>query len=160
MFQKFNTTQYPPKIKPLLVWDGKCGFCKYWVTRWRKISEGKIDFDTYQNAAQDFPDIPLKEFKKASRLITTSGSVHGGPDSAYKSYEIANPSSPWHGWYTKYAWFRRLSDRGYNYIAKNRSTMFTITKAMLGSNPLRFRHYWTIYLFMFTLLLLVVLKFL
>ena len=160
MFQKFEYTKHPPTNKPILVWDGACGFCKYWITRWEKISEGKIIFTPYQEAATQFPDIPLKEFKKASRLITTKGTVHGGPDSAYMSYYIANPNSKWHSWYQNIGWFRNLSDHGYNFIAKHRSFFFKLTKAMLGSNPVSYTHYWILYGFGIALLIFLLLRFL
>lgn len=146
MFQKFQRTQHPPEVKPVLVWDGDCGFCKYWITRWKKVTAGSIAFYPYQEVASQFPDIPLKEFKKASRLIDTEGNVYSGPDSAYRSYYLADRTSPWHTWYTKYTWFQKLSDHGYTFIAKHRSAMFTLTKAMLGPNPLHFKHYWSLYL--------------
>lgn len=160
MFQKFNHTKFPPEEKPILVWDGACGFCNYWVTRWEQISEGKINFQTYQKIAEQFRDIPLKEFKKASRLITTEGRVYSGPDSAYMSYYISNPKSPWHRWYVHHKWFQKLSDSGYNFIAKHRSFFFKLTKAMLGSNPLSFTHYWIVYCFGIVLLIFLLLKFL
>jgi len=160
MFQKIEHTRFPPNQKPVLVWDGECGFCKYWVTRWKKISNGAIDFEPYQIASEQFQDIPVAAFKKASRLITTSGSVHSGPDSAYMSYYIANPKSPWHSWYERYSWFRRLSDIGYNFVAKHRSTMFTITVWLLGKNPISFKHYWIIYLLVIGTFIFLLLKFL
>ncbi|HIB49652.1 MAG TPA: DUF393 domain-containing protein [Flavobacteriaceae bacterium] len=160
MFQKFDHTQFPPSDKPVLVWDGDCGFCKYWVTRWKKITHGKITFQTYQDVAHQFEDIPLKEFKKASRLITAEGTVHSGPDSAYMSYYIANRNSPWHNWYRKYSWFQRLSDHGYNYIAKHRSFFFKLTKAMLGGDSTSFKHYWAMYLFGIAVLLFLLFKYL
>ena len=131
----------------MMVWDGKCGFCKYWVTRWQYLTEESIDYKTFQEVADQFPDIPLKEFKKASRLIDLDGNIYSGPDSAYKSYDyVAGKSYPYHQWYIKYPWFTSLSDHTYNTIAKNRSFMFKITKAFLGANPLQFKPYWIIYL--------------
>jgi predicted DCC family thiol-disulfide oxidoreductase YuxK len=160
MFQKFHRTQHPPSKKPILIWDGDCGFCKYWVIRWKKISEEKITFQPYQEVALKFPDIPLKEFKKASRLITTKGTVHSGPDSAYMSYYIANPNSKWHSWYTDVWWFQQVSDHGYNFIAKHRSFFFKLTKAMLGSNPVSFTHYWILYGFGIVLLVFLLVRYL
>ncbi len=158
MFKKIEHTKFPPKEKPLLVWDGACGFCKYWVTRWKKLTKDKVAFKPYQEVAHLFPDIPLKEFKKASRFISTKGTVHSGPDSAYKSYQIANAASPWHSWYNHYSWFQKLSDHGYNYIAKNRSFFFKLTKFLLGSNPLSFKHFWLLYLFIVFSILILILK--
>ena len=88
MFTKFYRTNYPPTEKPMMVWDGECGFCKYWVTRWKMYTGDRITYKTYQEVASQFKDIPLKEFKKASRLIEPNGSVYSGPDSAYRSFVI------------------------------------------------------------------------
>ena len=147
MFQKIPQTEFPPKDKPVLIWDGKCGFCKYWVTRWQNMTGDSIEYRTFQQAAADFPDIPLKEFKKASRLIETDGSVYAGPDSAYRSYDYSSKKEyPYHRWYTQNATFRKLSDHGYNFIAKHRPAMFKLTKMMFGSDPLNFRPYWLMYI--------------
>lgn len=145
MFQKIKKTNFPPTEKPLLVWDGDCSFCKFWVTRWQKNTQGKVIFKTYQEVASQFPDIPLKEFKKASRFITIKGGVYSGPDSAYMSYLVANPSSFWHHWYINYSWFEKLSDTAYNFIAHHRSEMFQLTKALFGSNPHSLKPYWILY---------------
>jgi predicted DCC family thiol-disulfide oxidoreductase YuxK len=156
MFKKIDKTAYPPS-RPTLYWDENCGFCKYWRLRWELITGGKVDFVPYQEAAENFWDIPLKEFKKASRFIEPDGEVYSGPDSAYRSlYHAGNKK--WHRWYKKYPWFRYLSDHGYNHIAKNRPFYFKATKALFGKNPARPRVYWVYYvvvLFVFILLVFV-----
>ncbi len=146
MFQKFSKTNYPPSNKPVLVWDGECGFCKYWVTRWKSLTHDKIDYKTYQEIASQFQDIPLKEFKKASRLIETDGNMYSGPDSAYRSYTYTQKNLPWHTWYTNYSWFTKLSDHGYNFIAKHRPFFFKLTKMFFGSDSKRLKPYWLLYL--------------
>ncbi|MAN59945.1 MAG: thiol-disulfide oxidoreductase [Flavobacteriaceae bacterium] len=146
MFQKFESTQYPPTSGTVLVWDGECGFCRYWVTRWQHLTKGRIQFEIYQDVASQFPDIPLKEFKKASRLIEPDGKVYSGPDSAYRSYTYAGQRFPWHRWYVTYRWFQKLSDHAYNHIAKNRTFYFKVTKVLLGSDPKNLKPYWAVYL--------------
>jgi len=161
MFTKFKKTAYLPSEKPVFVWDGECGFCKYWVTYWEFNTEDKIEYKTFQNTAAQFKDIPLKEFKKASRLIETDGSIFSGPDSAYRSFTYFKKKPfPWHSWYKKYNLFAKLSDHGYNFIAKNRAFMFTVTKLFFGKNPLKIKPYWLIYLFFFLAIIYVFLKFL
>ena len=160
MFRKFERTKYPPTEKPILVWDGECGFCKYWVTRWKSLTQDKIDYKTYQEVASQFKDIPVKEFKKASRLIETDGSMFSGPDSAYRSYTYSKKSLPWHRWYHTYTWFTKLSDHGYNYIAKHRPFFFKLTKLLFGNNPKQLQPYWAVYLFILLAFFYVLLKFL
>ncbi|WP_203295977.1 DCC1-like thiol-disulfide oxidoreductase family protein [Luteirhabdus pelagi] len=146
MFKKFERTEYPP-VENTMVWDGECGFCKYWITHWQQLTEASITYKTYQEVASNFPDIPLKEFKKASRLIETDGSVFSGPDSAFRSFTHSKKSNIWHSWYHKYRWFQKACDHSYNHIAKNRSFYYRLTVLAFGRNPKKLRPYWLIYLF-------------
>lgn len=145
MFKKIKKTSYPPQGRPILVWDGNCGFCKYWVTRWRGLTKEKVVYKTFQEAAQDFPDIPLKEFKKASRFIDTDGRIYSGPDSAYKSYSTGNMSPYLHKWYHQNGVFTKVSDTGYHYITKNRPFAFKCTQLLFGKDPKDPKPYWLMY---------------
>ncbi len=161
MLTKIPKTNFPPVHKNIFIWDGECGFCKYWITRWKAKTQGKLVFQTFQEAAQNFPDIPLKEFKKASRLIETDGSIYSGPDSAYRSFVyFENKITRWHLWYKKYKWFRDLSDHTYNFIAKNRALMFRLTKIFFGNDPENLKPYWIVYLSLLVVFIFVFLKFL
>ena len=144
MFKKIAYTKNLPSTN-ILIWDGQCGFCKFWKTRWQRKTGAKIQFKTYQECGEDFSDIPLKEFKKASRLIEKDGQIYSGPDSAYRSLWHSG-NKTWHKLYHSQAWFRYLSDHSYNHIAKNRSFYFKITKILFGTNPEKLKPYWLLYL--------------
>lgn len=145
MFTKIQKTTNPP-IQPLFIWDGECGFCKYWIIVW-KSKTVDLSYMTFQEVAKEFPDIPLKEFKKASRLIETEGSVFSGPDSAYRTFRyFKKPHEHWHRWYKDSGLFQWISDHGYNFIAKNRPMMMKLTLAFWGKNPLKRKPYWIFWL--------------
>ncbi|WP_240463086.1 thiol-disulfide oxidoreductase DCC family protein [Mesonia aquimarina] len=131
---------YTPQ-KPHLIWDGNCGFCHYWKIRWQKKLKGEVVFETFQNKASFFEDIPLKEFKKSSKLIDTEGRVFNGPDSAYRILYLSGQSF-WHQLYQNSSWFMFLSDHAYNHIAKNRGFYFKLTKIIWGKNPKKPKPYW------------------
>ncbi|AVR46922.1 thiol-disulfide oxidoreductase [Christiangramia fulva] len=152
MFGKIHKTSSLP-TQPVLVWDGKCGFCKFWKTRWQAHSPTTIRFCTFQDCAEEFPDIPLKEFKKASRLIEPDGKVYSGPDSAYRILWHQGDQK-WHNWYFSYSWFRKISNLGYNHIAKNRHFYFRLTKFLVGKDPLNFKFYWLFYLGILVLIII------
>lgn len=152
MFQKISHTIYPPD-KPTIVWDGTCGFCKFWVTRWKDKTGSSVDYTPYQDVAEHYKDVPLKEFKKASRLIEPNGNIYSGPDSAYRCYDHTGKHYPFHKWYRHYSFFRTLSDHGYNWIAKNRSFMFKVTHLFFGKNPTSLKPYWLFYLLTLILIL-------
>ena len=143
MFFKINKTAFPPIEKPMMVWDGECGFCKYWIINWKSKTGNNIEYKTYQEVASQYPDIPLKEFRKASRLIEPDGRVFSGPDSAFRSFTYFKPKVLiWHRWYSEYKWFTSLCDNAYNYIAKHRTFMFKLTNIFFGKNPQSLKPYW------------------
>ena len=129
-----------------MVWDGQCGFCRYWTTRWKKITKDGVEYRPYQEAASDFSDIGEQHFKEASRLIETDGTVYSGPRSAYRTFTYGSKWAFLDKWYARKKWFRSLSDKLYHWVAKNRGLMFRITKFMFGSDPDQVRPFWVIYL--------------
>jgi lipase maturation factor 1 len=46
-----------PPDKPLLLYDGECGFCKLWIARWKTATGGLVDYAPSQEAAERFPEI-------------------------------------------------------------------------------------------------------
>lgn len=151
MFTKINQTAFPPK-KPMMVWDGECSFCKYWITNWHSKTKNKIEYITLQEKASYFEDIPLKEFKKASRLIETDGKVYSGPNSVFRLFTYFDKNhTSWHRWYTNSKWFAEVCDHTYNWIAKHRPFMFAMTKVLFGKNPLSLKPYWLLILLLFLL---------
>lgn len=146
MFKKIKTTSFPPKDKPVIIWDGNCGFCKYWTTRWQKTTKGKVDFTPYQEAQIQFSDIDVIHFKQASRLIDKDGKIYSGPHSAYKSLTYAGRLGFLNNWYENYSLFTNLSDGLYDIITRNRGVFFRITKLFFGADPKEVRPFWIIYL--------------
>jgi predicted DCC family thiol-disulfide oxidoreductase YuxK len=159
MFAKIQKTQSPPS-QALFIWDGECGFCKYWIIIW-KSKTTNLNYKTFQEVSDEFPDIPLKEFKKASRLIEIDGSVFSGPDSAYRTFwYFEKTQKHWHRWYQQSSLFRQLSDHGYNFIAKNRPLMMKLTLAFWGKNPVNRKPYWVVWLVGFLSVLAILIYFL
>lgn len=151
MFKKILHTNYYSS-KPILVWDGDCTFCKFWKTRWELKTKQKIKYATYQEVSNCFKDIPLKEFKKSSKLIETNGNVYNGPDSAYRSLFVAG-NKKWHQLYHYSSLFQKISDHAYNHIAKNRSFYYKVTILCFGKNPKSIKAYWLVYVFAFIVII-------
>lgn len=130
----------------MMVFDGQCGFCKYWVIRWKKMSADKIDFQPYQKVSSSFQDIEQKHFKEAVRYIDLNGKIYSGPAAAYYTYYIRDKVKFLFLWYENKTWFRKQNDLIYQWIADNRSFVFEVCIKMLGKNPRETKHYWLIYL--------------
>ncbi len=129
-----------------MVWDGQCGFCRYWILRWQKFTADKVEYRPYQEVASRFSDIDIIHFKSASRLIEPDGKVYSGPRSAYRTFTYGSKWAFLDSWYAQYNWFEKLSDVIYQKVAKNRGFLFKVTKAMFGADPDQVRPFWAVYL--------------
>ena len=146
MFEKIEKTAYPPNHKPMMVYDGKCGFCKYRIIKWQNITGDKIEYQPFQKVADQFKDIDVNYFKSAVRFIEEDGTVTSGPDAAYITYYLYSKPKFLHLWYLNKSWFRKLSDKGYDFVANNRSLLFDLSRAFLGKDPNNYQPLWLIYL--------------
>lgn len=144
MFKKVKKTAFPPET-PILIWDGKCGFCKYWMLRWKRKTPDYTQFIPYQDIAEKFEDIPTDTFKTSNKFIEPDGKIYSGPDSAYRSLWHAG-NKFWHKLYSRNAFFEKLSDYGYHYITKNRNFFYKLTITCFGKNPNSPKNYWLFYL--------------
>jgi predicted DCC family thiol-disulfide oxidoreductase YuxK len=145
MFTKLDRTQHLPGEKPIMAWDGNCGFCHYWVLRWKLFTGDNVIYRPYSEVAPMFPDIELRYFKQAVRLIDVDGKIYGGPAAAFQAFQYGN----------KYRWLMPLyknfkpaefiADHTYRFISKNRPFMYKVSVAFWGRNPIRQKPYWLIY---------------
>ena len=51
--------------RPLLVYDGDCGFCTYWVRYWQQLTGDRVAYAPYQETAAQYPEIPVTAFQNA-----------------------------------------------------------------------------------------------
>src|SRR6266700_2677499 len=56
-----------------LVFDGDCAICRSWVSYWQRLTNGRVIYRPYQEAAADFPTIPREAFERAIWLIESDG---------------------------------------------------------------------------------------
>ncbi|MEX0929750.1 MAG: DCC1-like thiol-disulfide oxidoreductase family protein [Balneolales bacterium] len=138
-------TNHPP-LKPLMLWDGKCGFCHWWIIRWKLITDDNVDFEKFQDALSRFPDIPEKTFEEAVRLIETDGMVYGGAHAVYRSFTYGKRRKWLYFLYKRSKTFARLSESVYHWISGHRSLMYNVTVTLLGKNPMDTKPYWFLYL--------------
>jgi predicted DCC family thiol-disulfide oxidoreductase YuxK len=71
--------------KPLLIFDGDCGFCRLWITRWKEITGEAVDYAPYQAVAPRFPKIPMDSFRRSVQLVTSDGVVMSGAEAVFST---------------------------------------------------------------------------
>ncbi|HEX4653700.1 MAG TPA: lipase maturation factor family protein [Candidatus Udaeobacter sp.] len=137
---RLRVSNAPPK--PLMIWDGECHFCKRWVERWREITAGRIDYVTYQQAAQRFPEIPIERFKSAVALLEPDGEVLLAAEAVYRSLAHQD-SRKWLAWsYDHIPGFAAISEAAYKFIARNRSLGSTVTRVLWGKDVRPPTYFW------------------
>jgi lipase maturation factor 1 len=74
-------------LKPLLLFDGDCGFCRKWVGRWKALTGDRVFYEPYQEAASRFPEIDPRRFTQSVQLVQPDGEVLQGAEAVFKSLE-------------------------------------------------------------------------
>jgi predicted DCC family thiol-disulfide oxidoreductase YuxK len=115
----------PPLAKPLLLWDGKCGFCKIWIHYFKQITGDRIDYATSQQRGAEFPQIPPEDFGKSVQLSADGSVVSGGRvffeiTGHQRIYQASRP-------------FRWITETAYKFIATHRNLFYHVTR--LRSEP-------------------------
>jgi predicted DCC family thiol-disulfide oxidoreductase YuxK len=127
---KISVNQSP--AKPLLVYDGDCGFCRKWIARWSRLTGDQVDYEPYQKAASLFPEIPLSRFQKAVQLIEPDGRVTEGAEAVFQSLA----RSRFLGWllwiYAKIPGISFVSEKIYQWVADHRTLLSSVDSCGLA----------------------------
>lgn len=131
-----------PPPKPLLIWDGECHFCKLWIERWREITAGKVDYATYEQAAHQFPEISVEQFKRAMAFIEPDGETFFAAEAVYRSLGYRS-SRRWLAWsYDHVPGFAAISETAYKFIARHRGLGSTFTRLLWGKDARPPTYFW------------------
>lgn len=115
--------------KPLLVFDGECGFCGKLASSWREKTGEQIDFAPYNEIFADYRHIPIEEFKKEIKLIYPGGMVYGGAAAAFKVIEHSRSPLRILSWFYNHTRaFDPVWEWSYTVVARNRHWLRFVTR--------------------------------
>jgi len=124
-----------PPAKPLLVYDGDCGFCRTWVARWRRTVGPWVDYEEFQTAAARFPTIQRSRFRRALQLILADGEVFEGAEAVFRTLALA-PGRPhqrrWLAVYQNVPGARPVFEWGYRWVADHRPLLTRVSHFFVG----------------------------
>ncbi len=113
----------PPRERPLMLWDGDCGFCRRWIQRWRRLTGKAVDYEPYQAAAGRFPEIPEEAFRHAVRLVLPDGRVLEAAGAVLRAL-AARPGLAWMEWmYRRLPGFAPAAEAAYAWVAGHRAEL-------------------------------------
>jgi predicted DCC family thiol-disulfide oxidoreductase YuxK len=124
-----------PRARPLLVYDGECGFCTWWVRRWQARIGARVDFAPFQEVAAEVPEIPIERFRAAVQLVDTDGSVYAAAEAVLRTVALA-PGRGWALWtYLHVPGFATFAGWCYRCVARHRGAAAAITRFAWGRRP-------------------------
>lgn len=131
-----------PPPKPLMIWDGECHFCRLWIERWREITGGAVEYATFQEVGDRFPEIPREEYQRAVIYIESDGRVFSGAEAVYRSLRCRS-SRRWLVWsYDHVPGFAPISEFAYSFIAHRRGFASAVTRLFWGEDVRRPTYFW------------------
>jgi predicted DCC family thiol-disulfide oxidoreductase YuxK len=120
------------QARSILVYDGDCGICRYWVDYWQGLTGDRVIYRPYQEAAVDFPAIPLEAFRHAIQLIEPDGKVYSGAAATYRVLRHVPGRGAWWWLYANVPGFAQASERSYAFIARRRGLLNRVSKLLWG----------------------------
>jgi predicted DCC family thiol-disulfide oxidoreductase YuxK len=124
--------QSPAPARPLLIFDGDCGFCRYWAEYWRKLTGDRVDYRPYQEVGDQFTDITPAEFQRAVQYIPQSGPRASGAEASFLTLSHAHGKALWLALYRWVPGFAGISELAYSFIAAHRPAFHSISLLLWG----------------------------
>jgi predicted DCC family thiol-disulfide oxidoreductase YuxK len=114
----------------IMLYDGDCGFCRYWVRRWQKKIGDSITFEAYQTAHKRYEQVSEAMCREAVQLVTPKGFVFSGAHAVFRAFDVAGKFRFLHWMYDHVPLFGRSCEFGYQWVAHHR---FLLSRFFGGS---------------------------
>jgi predicted DCC family thiol-disulfide oxidoreductase YuxK len=124
----------PTQGKPLLIYDGECGFCRRWVDRGRSLTGDRVDYAPSQEVAAQFPQIAQEQFKDAAWLSCQMARRHMRRPSFAG---LRKPRSGLDVWAYEHVPGFAGAQAGYRWVARHRPFLSKVTHVLYGQQTLR-----------------------
>jgi len=122
----------PADPRPLLVYDADCGFCVYWARYWQKLTGDAVNYQPYQEAAPQHPQISLTDFQRGVQYITADGRHASTAEASLLTLSHARGKGFWLTFYKKLPGFAALAEWMYAFIAAHRSAGYRVSLFLWG----------------------------
>lgn len=106
--------------RPVLIYDGECGFCRLWVRRLRRLVHNAPACLPFQTAPLAELGVSRDECAVAVQYVDKRGRVSGGSDAVARLFIGAG--SLWFvpGWMMLAPGVRQIAQASYRWVARNR----------------------------------------
>jgi predicted DCC family thiol-disulfide oxidoreductase YuxK len=145
--------------RPVLVWDGTCGFCRRSVLYLEDRVGDRIHYVPYQHVHRYFDDIDEGDFEESVHLVEPDGLYYSGAEAVFRALEYAPDGGTWRKLYDNVPGVAPVSERGYRFVAEHRPLVDKVTRWLFGEDLRSSRFDIARWLFLRLLALVVVIAF-
>jgi predicted DCC family thiol-disulfide oxidoreductase YuxK len=122
-------TRHPPD-RPALLFDGDCGFCRFWVRWWQREVGGAVELLPYQHPSvrRRFPELADAPLDRTVHFVAADGAIYAGAEAIFRC--LAEQPA-WSGplrQYQSVPAFAEASESGYGFIARNRGRLSALAR--------------------------------
>ena len=123
----------------VLVYDGDCGICAWWVRYWQRLTGEQVRYGSYQQIGGEFPEIAEQDFAGAIHLIGAPGALkpRSGAHAAFTTLAMGGRWFPFLLLYRFLPGFAVLSEWTYRTVAGHRPTFARLTWFLWGRAELQ-----------------------
>jgi predicted DCC family thiol-disulfide oxidoreductase YuxK len=136
----------PPR--PLLIYDGDCGFCGYWARYWQALTGDRVEYRPYQEVGARFPEISTAEFQRAVQYIAPDGRRASAAEASFLTLSHARGQGLWLALYRRLPGFAAVSELAYAFVAAHRPALYRVSLFLWGRRHEPPRHDLAAYLFL------------
>jgi predicted DCC family thiol-disulfide oxidoreductase YuxK len=126
--------------RPILIYDGDCGFCIYWVRYWRELTGDRVTYAPYQEVGAKYPEIPVAAFQRAIQFVAPDGKIASGAEAAFLTLSYASGKGVWLTLYRGLPGFAAVAEFVYSIVASHRIAAYRMSVWLWGRDyePPRF----------------------
>jgi predicted DCC family thiol-disulfide oxidoreductase YuxK len=111
-----------------VVFDGDCGFCRFWIARWRYRTDDRVEYvPSNARASPNVPGLQLDRLARAVHLIEPDGRVSAGAEAVFRLLAFAGSRIPL-TLYTHVPVVAAISDGAYDLVASHRGIFTKLTR--------------------------------
>jgi predicted DCC family thiol-disulfide oxidoreductase YuxK len=120
--------------RPLVIYDGECGFCVFWVQRWQRVTGGRVGYLALQSpeVAARFPELPSMRLAAGVCVIEPGGRACFGAEAVFRALATDPRKRRLLEWYEYSAAFARVSEGLYGFVARRRRIFSWVVRLVWG----------------------------
>jgi predicted DCC family thiol-disulfide oxidoreductase YuxK len=122
MSQAHHSLPLAEDSRPVLIYDGYCGFCTEQVSRLERLVNGAVRMRSFRDPGviSRYPGLTRAQCQQALQLVEPGGRIYSGAEAIAATLQL-RPLLASVGWLYYLPVVRQVADWGYRFVTRRRS---------------------------------------